>query len=60
MPTSYVWQSCKKGNIGNEFSNGFDGGLDMGRMNELKDRLAINVQAEHTEKTELLKTTGGG
>ena len=32
----------------------------MGRMNELKDRLAINVQAEHTEKTELLKTTVGG
>lgn len=32
----------------------------MGRMNELKDRLARNVQAKHTEKTELLKTTGGG
>ena len=27
----------------------------MGRMNELKDRLARNVQAKHTEKIELLK-----
>lgn len=27
----------------------------MGRMNELKDRLAKNVQAKHTEKIELLK-----
>lgn len=27
----------------------------MGRMNELKDRLARNVHAKHTEKIELLK-----